>query len=202
MKKRRCKYHKEYFPMEDMLKTNAGWFKDYDAMAKFGLEKSRKDNAKKAKEEHKKLKRKVNINDTRKQHKLTQPRFNRMRVLQELKWFSDRGLEPTCISCQKPLGNDQWCCGHFKTSGGNSRLTYDPKNTYLQHNKNCNMSKSGDIEGYKIGLFLRFGDEEGFDIIKYCEENRHPKKWTGIELEEIRLNCNAEIRKLEKELEQ
>jgi len=57
--KRRCKYHKEYFPMEDMLKTNAGWFKDYDAMAKFGLDKARKDKEKKAKKAHTEKKRKL-----------------------------------------------------------------------------------------------------------------------------------------------
>ena len=67
------------------------------------------------------------------QHKQTQPRFNRMRVLQELKWFRDRGLEPTCISCGKPLGGDQWCCGHFKTRGAQSGLKYDPMNAYIQH---------------------------------------------------------------------
>ncbi len=44
--------------MEDMLKTNAGWFKDYDAMAKFGLEKAKKDKVKKKAQKAKKGKKK------------------------------------------------------------------------------------------------------------------------------------------------
>ena len=44
--------------------------------------------------------------DLKWQHKLTQKTFNRMRVLEELLWFKERGLEPECISCGRPLGGD------------------------------------------------------------------------------------------------
>ena len=128
------------------------------------------------------------------QHKQTQPVFNKLRRLQELKWFSDRGLEPLCSSCRKPLGNDQWCNGHFKSVGANGRLRYDFKNSYLQHNRNCNMAKSGDASNYEKGLIERFGEKEGREIISYCEENNKPLKFSWQEIEELRKEFNNKIK--------
>jgi hypothetical protein len=130
------------------------------------------------------------------QHDKTQPVFNKLRRLQEFKWFSDRNLEPVCISCQKPLGNDQWCNGHFKTVGSNGRLRYDFRNSYLQHNYNCNQQLSGDVEGLKRGLAIRFGDDEAAEIIDYCETNNSPIKRTWQELEELRKEFNKQIKEL------
>lgn len=143
--------------------------------------------------------REFNRKDLTWQHKQTQPRFNRMRVLQELKWFADHDLEPTCISCQKPLGGDQWCCGHFKTQGGNGRLRYDELNTYLQHNRSCNMGKSGDVKNYEMGIKDRFGNAAGSEVVNWCETHTGPLKRTWQEIEAIRKECNQTIRELEKE---
>jgi hypothetical protein len=159
--------------------------------------------AKKIKDERKadkKAVRDLNRKDVRWQHKRTQIAFNRMRVLEELKWFADRGLEPLCNSCRKPKGNDIWCNGHFKTVGSNGRLRYDPKNSYLQHNFNCNMSQSGDIKNYELGLADRFGEEKAAEIIDYCETNNAPIKRTWQELEAMRKEINQRIRELENEL--
>jgi hypothetical protein len=137
------------------------------------------------------------------QHKQTQKAFNRMRVLQELAWFQERGQEPACISCGKPLGGDQWCCGHFKTVGAQGGLRYDPLNTKLQHNRNCNMGLSGDIygtkntHGYIQGLKNRFGEKEGQRIIDHCESSAATVKWEWQQLEEMRKRFNAEIRRIE-----
>lgn len=153
-----------------------------------------------------KQKREFYDNDVPKQLELCKKVFNRMRVLQELKWFADRGLEPTCISCGKPKGGDIWACGHFKTVGSQGSLRFDPKNTYLQHNKRCNMDLSGDIygtnttHGYLQGLRNRFGIDEGNAIIEYCEKNTKSVKWIASELKSKRAEWAAEIRKLEKEL--
>jgi hypothetical protein len=146
----------------------------------------------------------LNRRDVRWQHKQTQKVFNKMRVLQELLWFKERGEEPVCISCGKPLGGDQWCCGHFKTVGAQGALRYDPTNTYLQHNRNCNMGLSGDIygtkntRGYVDGLKIRFGEEEGQRIIDHCETNQTTTKWEWSQLEEMRVEFNKEIRRVEK----
>ena len=134
------------------------------------------------------------------QHSHTQTSFNRMRKLQEFLWFKKRELEPTCISCGKP--NMDWCTGHYKSRGSSGHLRYDRHNTFLQCNKNCNKSLSGNIEGnanfrgFKQGLRDRFGDKDGELIMEYCEQDK-VYKWTCEELESMRKEFNAEIRKLE-----
>jgi len=145
---------------------------------------------------NKKAVRELNKKSLKWQHDKTQPVFNKLRRLQEFKWFDDRGLEPICISCGKPLGGDQWCNGHFKSVGANGRLRYDFMNSYLQHNRNCNMAKSGDAVNYEKGLIDRFGEIEGRAIISYCEENNSPIKRSWQELELLRKQFNAEIKSL------
>jgi len=148
----------------------------------------------------------LNKRDVRWQHKKTQVAFNRMRVLEELLWFKERNIEPICISCRNPLRNDQWCCGHFKTVGAYSAIRYDRKNTFLQHNHRCNMNLSGDIEGtkttcgYKVGLKVRFGDDEAQSIIDYCESQTQPVKWTCEGLEAMRKEFNCRAREIELQL--
>lgn len=145
--------------------------------------------------------REYNRRDLRWQHKQTQPAFNRMRVLEEMLWFEMVGLEPTCISCNKP--NMDWCCGHFKTRGAQPELRYDRKNTYLQCNKYCNSSLSGNIEGnkhtrgYKQGLVDRFGESEAAEIMEYCDQFTLLNKWSWQELEAMRKQFNKKIRLLE-----
>lgn len=151
--------------------------------------------------ETKNLKSKVVPNDTKKQHKLTQTVFNRMRVKEELLWFKLKGKEPECISCGK--ANMDWCCGHNKTVGSSGHIRYDRINTYLQCNKYCNMSLSGNIagnkntRGYRQGLIDRFGKVKAQEISDYCEKNV-VKKWTGLELIKMRTEFSAEIRRLDK----
>lgn len=146
----------------------------------------------------------LNRRDLRWQHKQTQKTFNRMRVLQELLWFKEMDLEPTCISCGSPKGNDSWCCGHFKTVGAQGGLRYDPRNTALQHNQRCNMRLSGDIagtkttHGYRQGIINRFGQAEGRARIDYCESRTSPVKWLCDQLEDMRKEFSAEIRRIEK----
>lgn len=69
------------------------------------------------------------------------------------------------------------------------------------------MNLSGDISGtkttrgYKQGLIDRFGEEQGQDIIDYCESNTAPVKWSWEELEKNRAKYNARILHLEYELD-
>ena len=146
--------------------------------------------------------REFNRRDLRWQHKQTQPVFNRMRVLEELKWFFDRGLEPECISCGKT--NMDWCCGHFKTRGSQPELRYAKHNTFLQCNRYCNMALSGNIEGnkntrgYKAGIIERFGEKEGQFIIDDCGTDADAA-WTWQQIEGMRKEFNAKIKQLTEE---
>jgi len=192
LKKKQCRICKDKFQPFNSLERVCG-VKCAIELVEIGRQK------KEAKERQDK-KRKFKLNDTPHQHELTQTVFNRLRVLQEKKWFTDRGLEPECISCGKT--DMDWCCGHLKTVGAQSNLRYDPVNTYLQCNFDCNNNLSGNIEGnksrrgYKQGLRDRFGEDEGNKIIEYCETNTEVKKWTGVELKAMRKEFSRQIRGL------
>lgn len=140
-------------------------------------------------------------NDRTHQLKLTQAAFNKLRKLQELKWFADNGLEPECTSCGKK--NMDWCCGHYKTVGAQGWLRYDVMNTFLQCNRYCNMGLSGNISGTKTtrgftqGLIERFGNTRAQEIFDHCDKDK-TKKWTCEELIVMRKKFNQEIRALEK----
>lgn len=208
--KRRCANCKRRKPTESMLIQGIQAFCNRDCAIKYAgdnvsslAKKGRQIERKRVAEK----KRAIKLMDIKWQHKQTQKAFNKMRVLQELDWFYSRGLQPTCISCGGELGGDQWCCGHFKTQGGNGRIRYDEINTALQHNHRCNMNLSGDIEGthnthgYKQGLINRYGEVGGKAIIGYCEENTGPKFWDCEELQQMRKKFNKRIRELENKLE-
>ena len=193
-KKRRCSQCKSYKIAEDGIVRRNIFYCDIECCTKkafSGIPKGKKIIEKANKAAVVELDRK----SLKWQHKKTQPVFNKLRRLQEFKWFSDRGLEPVCISCQKEIGNDQWCNGHFKTVGSNGRLRYDFKNSYLQHNNNCNKNRSGDIDGYKKGLVARFGVDEAQDIIDYCETNNAPIKLSWQDIEQMRKEFNLQIKK-------
>lgn len=195
--KRKCKNCGER--VREYIVVNNVAYCNFESVIQYSI-KNKDKGAKKVKaievKANKKAVKDLNRKSLKWQHKQTQPVFNKLRRLQEFKWFNDRGLEPVCISCEKALGNDQWCNGHFKSVGGNGRLRYDFKNSYLQHNKNCNMHLSGDAKRYEIGLISRFGEEDGKLIIDYCETNNKPIKRTWQDLEELRKDFNKQIKEL------
>ena len=193
IKAKKCKHCRELFtPFSSMAKACS-------VPCAIALGKTEK--VKEFNKETTRRKKVINQTDLKWQHKQTQLAFNKLRVLQEFKWFEDRGLEPECISCG--YKNMDWCCGHFKTVGAAGRLRYDEKNTYLQCNKNCNMSMSGNIngngysKGYIQGLHDRFG-KESVSIIEYCRTNMHVKKWEWQDLEAMRVSFNQAIRNMDK----
>jgi hypothetical protein len=169
--------------------------------------KAKKKKEKEFDKETARMKRENNQKSLKWQHAQCQPVFNKLRRLQEFKWFKDRGLEPTCISCGEGLGNDGFCNGHYKSVGSSSALRYDFVNSYLQHNVRCNKHLSADINGtatthgYNQGLINRFGYEEAKAIMEYCETNMaRVTRYEWQELESMRKEWNAEIRKLEEYL--
>lgn len=184
-----------------------GSFKPFSTTAKTcfniecAIEKVRIDNEKKKAEKIKGLRVKLTKEDLPWQHKQTQIAFNKMRRLEEFLWFEERGLEPSCISCDKK--NADWACGHYSSVGSNGNLRYDRKNTYLQCNKRCNKELSANKEGtkttrgYNQGLVDRFGEEKGKEIIDYCKNSNQVKRWTCDELEKMRKGFNARIRRLQ-----
>lgn len=170
-----------------------------------GAEASKKAKAKKVEREAKAARKaKVDLNRRTLSWQLakTQQAFNKMRRLQEIKWFKDQGLEPECISCGKT--HMDWCAGHLITAGSSGNLRFDESNVFLQCNFRCNQNLSGNrkgnssTRGYEQGLIDRFGEQRGREIIQYCEENQHKvKRFTCDELERMRARFNSAIRSLE-----
>ena len=209
--KRKCAQCKERFRVETGIITPVGFFCTHEHRMKYAYNSDNTSSLVEVGDKTRKKNNKAKLLELNRkslnwQHKKTQKAFNKMRVLEELEWFAERGMKPTCISCGNELGGDQWCCGHFKTQGGNGRIRYDRKNTFIQHNHRCNKQLSGDIEGshnthgYKQGLINRFGVDEAYKIMAYCDSNTGPKKWSCDELEELRKQCNSRIRELQQRL--
>lgn len=207
--KRKCGGCSEYFRPQQEFPGPVAWCSDTCALivARKRMPAVRAKLQKEQKAKIRKEREQFNRRDISWQHKRCQTVFNRLRVLQELKWFADRDMEPECISCGNPLGNDMWSCGHFKTAGAQPCLRYDPMNTYLQHNVRCNQGLSGDIagtkttRGYRQGLIDRFGPKRAQEIFDYCESRTETVKWDWQEMEAWRKEWSAQIRQLERELE-
>lgn len=132
----------------------------------------------------------------------TQHLFNKMRRLEELLWFKERNMEPFCISCQKPIGNDIWCCGHYHTRKARPDLAFDRRNTYLQHNRGCNEAQSGDIRGMEQGFVIRFGEKAAQEIIDYCTPVNPAPKRSVDDWKAMKKEYRERIKELTKQLEQ
>jgi hypothetical protein len=173
-------------------------FCDTDCAYQFAIAAKEKAAAKKKKEFNAETRRrKVALKSDTEWKNEAQDLFNKMRRLEELLWFKERDIEPYCISCQLPLGNDQWCCGHFKTRKARSDLAFDRRNTFLQHNVQCNKHLSGDIAGYKIGLAFRFGEDEAKQIIEYCEVRQETPRRTVDDWQSMKKEFRREIKRLQ-----
>ncbi len=152
---------------------------------------------KKAEKVHTERKKDFKLNDVPAQHRLTQPRFNLMRRLEELAYYRRMGLEPECISCGRT--NTVFEGGHFKSRGAQGEHRYEPKNVHLQCHT-CNCHQSGNTEGYIKGLARRYGDYEALLIVDKFEQ-RKVRKWRGEELVAMRKEFNKKIRQLESAIE-
>lgn len=146
--------------MEEMLKTNAGWFKDYDAMAKFGLEKAKKDKVKREKKAHTEKKRKLKDEDRSFQLKKTQQIFNA--------YIRLRDMADPCISCGR-FHSGQYHAGHYRSVGANPELRYLPSNCHKQCSA-CNNHLSGNISNYRIALIRKIGEASVTSL-----ERNHPQ---------------------------
>ena len=149
------------------------------------------------------FKARVKGSDLTHQLALTQKMFNKMRKLEEF----NGALKPICVSCEKPanMGNlYDFACGHFKTVGGFPELRFNTLNTWLQCNKYCNCSLSGNIAGNKRTIGYTQGLKNMFDgadkLMRYLE--RPHKNYTRDceSLKVVRAWCAGRVRQLEKDL--
>jgi len=185
MKKRRCLHCKEYFPMEDMIKCNAGWFCSIEHMKDYGLSKSRKDKVKKEKKAHTEKKRKLKDEDRSFQLKKTQQIFNA--------YIRLRDDASNCISCGRSH-DGQYHAGHYRTVGANPELRFDERNCHKQCAP-CNNHLSGNLVNYRINLLAEFGVE----FVDFLEGPHEPKRYTIDNLKTIQKWYKRKTRRLENE---
>jgi hypothetical protein len=109
-------------------------------------------------------------------------------------WVRLRDAGLPCISCGT-TADVQYCAGHYKPSGSNPALRFEPLNVHLQCNRNCNMAKSGNLTPYRIELIKRIGPEK----VGWLEGPHEPKRYTIEQLQAIKTEFRALLRQMKKE---
>lgn len=95
-------------------------------------------------------------------------------------WVRYRDKDEPCISCQRHH-TGQYHAGHYRSRGSNPALAYEPLNCHKQCSA-CNNWKSGNVVEYRINLLKKIGQEK----LDWLEGHHEPKKYSIIELKEIR----------------
>ena len=109
----------------------------------------------------------------------------------------DAGLP--CISCGADNPYIEYCAGHFiaRGSGANSALRFHRFNINGQCNKNCNLSKSGNVLEYEKGLILKIGQKN----VDYLKHHPYKYRYSREDAYEIKAHFMAECLRLKKEQE-
>ena len=108
-------------------------------------------------------------------------------------WIRARDAGQPCISCGT-TADVQYCAGHYRTTGSCPELRFEPLNVHLQCNKNCNLSKSGNIFGYRPRLLEKIGAE----MLAWIEGPHEAKKYTVEELKAMTADYRAKTRELKR----
>ncbi|MCF5656088.1 recombination protein NinG [Pseudomonas poae] len=108
-------------------------------------------------------------------------------------WIRARDAGQPCISCGT-TADVQYCAGHYRTTAASPELRFEPLNVHLQCNKNCNLSKSGNILGYRPRLLEKIGAEK----LAWIEGPHEAKKYTVEELKAMTAEYRAKTKELKK----
>ncbi|NNA02839.1 recombination protein NinG [Pseudomonas lundensis] len=108
-------------------------------------------------------------------------------------WIRARDAGQPCISCGT-TADVQYCAGHYRTTGSCPELRFEPLNVHLQCNKNCNLSKSGNIFGYRPRLLEKIGAE----MLAWIEGPHEAKKYTIEQLKAMTAEYRAKTRELKR----
>lgn len=138
--------------------------------------------------------------------------FSRYTRAEGYKWFQDRGLEPTCISCGLTVAELKinhyivMVCGHFLSRGAHTELRYEPDNAHLQCTK-CNggAGKYGKFNNreatitkkYKKNLIKKIGQ----DRVDWLHGPHPMPNWSHQDLIDIKAKYTKKARELEKSLD-
>lgn len=112
------------------------------------------------------------------------------------KYIRLRDADLPCICCGRfpvhgSLGGSV-DCGHYRSRGSASHLRFHEDNAHAQL-KQCNRWGAGRAVDYRIGLIQRIGLER----VEALEANNIPHKWAVEELKEIIATYKRKIKELE-----
>lgn len=182
---RKCKVCKtKYEPVRQMQTT----CDSFDCKVAYAEKAAAKSRAKRATEEAKK----------------TRQRLDAMKTIPQLIAEADKAFcafirkrdelaGHPCISSGRPLdwnGNNV-DAGHYRSRGAASHLRYDEKNCHAQ-SKHDNRYLGGNIVAYRIGLIARIGQAE----VDRIESDNTSHKWTREELQGIIETYKRKLKKL------
>lgn len=116
-------------------------------------------------------------------------------------WVRERDHDLPCISCgaesnDTALTGGYYDCGHYRSTGANPELRFEPLNAGKQC-KRCNRDLSGNVANFRIGLRERIGDEK----LDWLEGPHEPKHYTADDLKEIRDRYRRLARELKRKRE-
>jgi len=179
-KKKKCKYCKEYFDADTMVKVPAGTFCTMEHTLLFVRQAQEKTRRK----QHTAEKKKFYGNHRPTQLKLAQDAFNA--------YIRERDKGQPCISCNRSTGA-KMNAGHYRSVGAARHLRFNQFNVNIQC-EHCNSWKSGNAVEYRINLVKKFGVEK----VEEIESTNDPMKWSIEEITAIK----EYYRKLKKTLTQ
>ncbi|WP_296503849.1 recombination protein NinG [Rhodoferax sp.] len=98
-----------------------------------------------------------------------------------------------CISSGKPMDwtGNQVDAGHYRSRGSAPHLRFDEHNCHAQ-SKHDNRYLSGNVTGYRIGLFVRIGAE----ALDALEADQTPRKYSIDDLKVIKAAYTLKTKKL------
>ena len=201
--KLKCKFCKEYFKRETMVKAPRGRFCTNEHKINWAIENQatgRKKIKQAQNKEHTDRKRQFRENDRPFRLRATQKSFNA--------YIRKRDEKEGCSSCSRSIseieGNDgwkvggAWDCGHYLTVGAHPELRFEELNAHKQC-KSCNggsgkYTKKNHTVGkeYRIRLIKKIG----LDKVEWLEGPHKAKKYTCTDLMVIERYYKDKLKRL------
>lgn len=105
-------------------------------------------------------------------------------------WIRARDAGNPCISCQR-YHEGQHHAGHYLSVGARPELRFEPLNVHLQCAP-CNNYLSGNAVLFRKGLIAK----HGIEVVEWLEGHHEQKKYTIIELKEIKRIYTIKLKEL------
>jgi hypothetical protein len=179
--KLRCKYCKEYFNRETMVKYPSGRFCTKDHATEWAIENQVKGAKKIQKLERKETRQKKKELMTRSQW------YSKLQKLVNQYITKVRDVGKPCCTCGTTNPDIKYDAGHCFTVGGRPDTRFDLSNIHIQCSQNCNVYGSGMVAEHKQFIIHNLGRSE----LDRLERIGKPLKeqfpnWQDIELEIVR----------------